>query len=306
MMSLVIGFILMLICSLISVAFLTLLERKLLGYVQLRKGPDSVGLWGVFQPFSDALKLFSKEYIIVQKINFFPFWLSPVFSLFVSLAVWFTFPYFYILCSWKLSVLFMFCVLSLNVYSIMISGWSSNSSYATLGCIRSVAQSVSYEVSFFIMILTVIFFVGSFNLLEFFKTQEYSWIGCFTVPMFFMMFVSMLAELNRTPFDFSEGESELVSGFNIEYGGTSFAFLFLSEYLSIIFSSFLLTLFFCNSLNVNSFFFVKIVFFSFFIVLIRGSLPRYRYDKLMNLCWKSYLGCTLSFIIFYLWMGWYF
>nr|YP_009500700.1 NADH dehydrogenase subunit 1 [Anoeconeossa unicornuta]AWU48843.1 NADH dehydrogenase subunit 1 [Anoeconeossa unicornuta] len=289
----------MLIFSLISVAFLTLMERKLLGYIQIRKGPDKVGIMGVFQPFSDALKLFSKEFIVPLKINFFPYWLSPAISLIVSLIIWMVFPYFFMVCSWSLAIMFMFTILSMSVYSVMISGWSSNSCYSILGSIRSVAQSVSYEVSFFIMVLSIVFLTSSLSLLDFMLLQKYVWLVIYVFPMFIMFFVSVLAELNRTPFDFSEGESELVSGFNIEYGGTGFAFLFLSEYLSIIFSSVLVSILFFSSLTESYLFFVKVVFFSLVIILIRGSLPRYRYDKLMNLCWKSYLGCTLNFMIFF-------
>lgn len=295
----IIIFLLISVLSLISVAFLTLIERKLLRYIQVRKGPDKVGIMGVFQPFSDAIKLFSKEFIFPLKTNFFPYWLSPAFSLILSLIVWVSFPYSFYVSSWKLTIIFIFSILSVGVYSIIISGWSSNSSYSILGSIRSVAQSVSYEVRFFIILLSIIFFVGSLSLTDFLIIQYKMWLIIFTFPVFLMLFVSLLAELNRTPFDFSEGESELVSGFNIEYGGTGFAFLFLSEYLNIIFSRILIRVFFFSSSSWDLLFFIKICFFSFLIILIRGSLPRYRYDKLINICWKRYLGSTLLLIIFY-------
>nr|YP_009502253.1 NADH dehydrogenase subunit 1 [Acizzia uncatoides]AWU48810.1 NADH dehydrogenase subunit 1 [Acizzia uncatoides] len=295
-----IGCFLMMISSLISVAFLTLLERKVLGYLQLRKGPNKVGMLGVFQPFCDAIKLFSSEFFFPIKSNFYFYWVSPFLAFTVSVLVWLSYPYFNLIISWKFSVLFMFCVLSISVYSIMFSGWSSNSSYGVLGSLRVVAQSVSYEVSFFLLILAVLFFSGSMTLSSLSLIQLKTWLMLFLFPVFVMMSVSFLAELNRTPFDFSEGESELVSGFNVEYGGSGFAFIFLSEYLSILFSSTILVIFFCGGLDCSLFFFIKVTFFSFFIIVIRGTLPRYRYDKLMNMCWKSYLTVILFLSLFYL------
>nr|QWV61778.1 NADH dehydrogenase subunit 1 [Agonoscena pistaciae] len=288
----------MVLFSLISVAFLTLLERKLLGYLQLRKGPDKVGIQGVFQPFSDAVKLFSKEFFIPLNVNFYPYWVSPVIALFLSVILWASFPYLYCVMSWYYSILFIFSILSVSVYSIMIAGWSSNSCYSILGCIRSIAQSISYEVSFFLMFLGLMYFSLSIKLVEFHLIQKCIGMIVYCFPIYLMLFVSFLAELNRTPFDFSEGESELVSGFNIEYGGVGFAFIFLSEYLSILFSSMLLTFIFLSS-SYGFFFFICLVGTSLLIIIIRGSLPRYRYDKLMNMCWKSYLTTILNLMIFY-------
>nr|AWU48998.1 NADH dehydrogenase subunit 1 [Mesohomotoma hibisci] len=289
---------LMMILSLISVAFITLLERKLLGFIQVRKGPTKVGVFGIFQPFSDAVKLFTKEFYCPLSINFYPYWLSPVLALGISILSWVVFPYGFHLVSWKYTILFMFCLMSLSVYTIVISGWFSNSCYSVIGAIRSIAQSVSYEVSFFLMILAVLYFISSMNFLIFLKFQKMIWFIFLLFPVFLMFFVSFLAELNRTPFDFSEGESELVSGFNIEYGGSGFAFIFLAEYLSIIFSSLIIVIFFfCSCLNY--FFYLKLMFMSFMILVIRSMLPRYRYDKLMNMCWKSYLSSILCLIIFY-------
>lgn len=286
--------------SLVGVAFLTLLERKLLGYVQLRKGPNKVGVIGLFQPFSDAVKLFTKEFFVPVKSNFSLYWLSPILSFIISLRVWLVFPYFFVLISWKLGILFLFSVLSLSVYGIILSGWCSNSSYSILGSLRVVAQSISYEVSFFLLILCILYFSGSMNLLELEASQRKSWFIFFLFPIFIILFVSFLAELNRTPFDFSEGESELVSGFNVEYGGVSFAFIFLSEYLRIIFSSVIIRIFFlgggCELFN----FYFQVIFISLGIILVRGTLPRYRYDKLISMCWKIYLTVSLIIILFYL------
>nr|WRO39600.1 NADH dehydrogenase subunit 1 [Carsidara limbata] len=293
-----VSLVLMLILSLFSVAFLTLLERKILGLIQIRRGPSKVGIYGIFQPFSDAIKLFTKEFSYSKKINFYPYWLSPFLALMLSMFMWVVFPYFYVLLSWNYSILFMFCMMAMSVYSIMISGWFSNSCYSVIGAIRSIAQSISYEVSFFLMILCIIYFVFSMTLIDFIKFQKLIWFFFLVFPIFLMFYVSFLAELNRTPFDFSEGESELVSGFNVEYGGSGFAFIFLAEYLSIIFCSFFIVLMFFSNIF-NYFFYIKIVILSFTIIVIRACLPRYRYDKLMNMCWKSYLGSVLLLIIFY-------
>nr|WMH03415.1 NADH dehydrogenase subunit 1 [Cacopsylla melanoneura] len=294
------SYLIMTIFSLVGVAFLTLLERKLLGYVQLRKGPNKVGVMGLFQPFSDAVKLFSKEFFFPLKSNFNLYWVSPIISFIVSVSVWLVFPYFFVLLSWKLSILYLFSVLSFSIYGIMISGWASNSCYSVLGALRVVAQSISYEVSFFLLILCILYFSGSMNLFDLSVIQQNGWFIWLLFPIFIMLFVSFLAELNRTPFDFSEGESELVSGFNVEYGGVGFAFIFLSEYLSIIFSSVIMCIFFLGGGPEFLGFYLKFLFISLTIILVRGTLPRYRYDKLMSMCWKSYLMVSLTMILFYL------
>nr|YP_009502279.1 NADH dehydrogenase subunit 1 [Cacopsylla pyri]AWU48882.1 NADH dehydrogenase subunit 1 [Cacopsylla pyri] len=294
------SYLIMVVFSLVGVAFLTLLERKLLGYVQLRKGPNKVGVMGLFQPFSDAVKLFTKEFFFPLKSNFNLYWLSPIVSFVVSVSVWLVFPYFFVLMSWKLGIFYLFSVLSFSIYGIMLSGWSSNSCYSVLGALRVVAQSISYEVSFFLLILCILYFSGSMNLVDLGSIQVKTWFIFLVFPIFIMLFVSFLAELNRTPFDFSEGESELVSGFNIEYGGSGFAFIFLSEYLSIIFSSVIVSIFFFGSAPQFLAFYFKLLIVSLVIIIVRGTLPRYRYDKLMNLCWKSYLMVSLFMILFYL------
>nr|ATI24702.1 NADH dehydrogenase subunit 1 [Rhinocola aceris] len=291
-------YLIMILFVLLSVAFLTLLERKLLSYIQMRKGPDKVGFMGIFQPFGDAIKLFTKEFFVPLNVNIYPYWVSPLVALSLSIIYWLGFPYLFVVLSWQYSILFIFSIMSVSVYSVMVAGWSSNSCYAILGCIRSIAQSISYEVSFFLMFFSLIFFSLSLNLLDFFFVQRYTLFLGFCFPVFLMIFISLLAELNRSPFDFSEGESELVSGFNVEYGGYWFAFIFLSEYMNILFSSMLLVFMFI-SVSMNFFFFFFLCFFSFLIIVVRGTLPRYRYDKLMNMCWKSYLITILNFLIFY-------
>nr|AXS65218.1 NADH dehydrogenase subunit 1 [Chrysomeloidea sp. 4 KM-2017] len=290
----------LLVGVLVSVAFLTLFERKVLGYIQIRKGPSKVGFIGLVQPFSDAIKLFAKEQFNPYTSNFNIYYICPVFSLFLSLLLWCVMPFYTYMVSFNLSVMFMLSVSSLGVYCIMLAGWSSNSNYSLLGSLRAVAQTISYEVSLFIIFLSFLFMVASYSFQDFAKFQENIWFCFFMFPLCLMFFVSCLAETNRTPFDFAEGESELVSGFNVEYSSGGFAMIFLAEYSSIIFMSMICSLLFLGG-NFHSFaFFVKIGFMSFMWVWVRGTLPRYRYDKLMNLAWKSYLLVSLLLLLMFM------
>nr|YP_010554658.1 NADH dehydrogenase subunit 1 [Hydropsyche formosana]UYO79291.1 NADH dehydrogenase subunit 1 [Hydropsyche formosana] len=284
---------------LIGVAFLTLLERKVLGYIQFRKGPNKLGLMGIVQPFSDAIKLFSKEYYLPEKSNFFYYMISPIFSLFLSLFIWMIFPYMEGLNFLSLSFLFFLSLLGSGVYMIMMNGWSSNSNYALLGSLRGIVQTLSYEVSLIFLFLCVILMVMSFNLMDLIVIQKYMMMFFLLIPISMSMFVTLLAECNRTPFDFSEGESELVSGFNIEYGGSEFALIFLAEYSMILFLSFIYVLFFFMYSGVYSYmFFLKISLISFLFIWVRGMLPRFRYDKLMYLTWKIFLPLSLNLFLF--------
>nr|YP_010554697.1 NADH dehydrogenase subunit 1 [Hydropsyche simulata]UYO79330.1 NADH dehydrogenase subunit 1 [Hydropsyche simulata] len=286
---------------LIGVAFLTLLERKVLGYIQFRKGPNKLGLMGLVQPFSDAIKLFSKEYYLPEKSNFFYFLVSPIFSLFLSLLIWMIFPYLEGLNFLNLSFLMFLSLLGVGVYLIMMNGWSSNSNYALLGSLRAIVQTLSYEVSLIFLFLCMIMLIMSFNLMNFIFYQKYMMLLIFMMPIGMCIFVTMLAECNRTPFDFSEGESELVSGFNIEYGGSEFALIFLAEYSMILFMSLIFVLSFLLNGNLLSYmFFLKASFVSFVFIWVRGTLPRFRYDKLMYLTWKIYLPVSLNWFIFML------
>nr|AML25930.1 NADH dehydrogenase subunit 1 [Staphylinidae sp. BMNH 1274219] len=294
-----VSMIIMMVMVLVGVAFLTLLERKVLGYIQIRKGPNKVGFMGIIQPFSDAIKLFSKEnvYPLMSNINLYYF--SPILNLFLALVLWLCMPFFTVLINYNLSILFFLCCSSLSVYTIMIAGWSSNSNYSLLGGLRSVAQTISYEVSLFLILMSYLFLILSMKIIDFYKIQSYLWLMFFTLPLVYMWLISSLAETNRTPFDFAEGESELVSGFNIEYSGGGFALIFLAEYASILFMSMLCVMLFMGG-NIWSFmFFMKLVFMSFFWLWVRGTLPRYRYDKLMYLAWKSFLPISLSLCMFY-------
>nr|QPL15870.1 NADH dehydrogenase subunit 1 [Acanthephyra sp.] len=297
-----VSYVVLVIFVLVAVAFLTLLERKILGYIQIRKGPNKVGFMGLLQPFADAVKLFTKEQTLPTMSNFAPYYMSPVFSLFISLLVWLVMPYEMGLVSFKMSVLFFLCCTSLGVYSTMGAGWSSNSKYALLGCLRAVAQTISYEVSLALILLSFLFLVGGFDLGLFSEYQRYMWFVVLTFPLALVWFASCLAETNRTPFDFAEGESELVSGFNTEYSAGGFALIFMAEYASILFMSVLFSLIFLGGFLSGISFYFKAMFISFCFVWVRGTLPRFRYDKLMYLAWKSFLPVALNYCVFYLGM----
>nr|YP_010621018.1 NADH dehydrogenase subunit 1 [Periplaneta japonica]WAX39401.1 NADH dehydrogenase subunit 1 [Periplaneta japonica] len=293
-------FILLVIFVMVGVAFLTLLERKVLGYIHIRKGPNKVGFIGILQPFSDAIKLFTKEQTFPFLSNYLCYYFAPVFSLFLALLVWFIIPYFTGFVSFELGLLFFLCCASLGVYTVMIAGWSSNSNYALLGGLRAVAQTISYEVSLALILLSFVFLIGKYNLLEFYNFQFYLWMIFFTFPLSMIWFISCLAETNRTPFDFAEGESELVSGFNVEYSSGGFALIFLAEYASILFMSMLFCIIFLGS-DLNSlFFYFKLSFISFLFIWVRGTMPRFRYDKLMYLAWSGFLPLSLNYLLFFL------
>nr|AFQ62155.1 NADH dehydrogenase subunit 1 [Noteridae sp. MJTNT-2012] len=294
----VFSFLILVVCVLVGVAFLTLLERKVLGYIQIRKGPNKVGYMGILQPFSDAIKLFSKEQTYPLSSNYMMYYYSPIFSLFLSLLIWILMPYSMGVLNFDLGIIFMMCCMSLGVYMVMIAGWSSNSVYSLLGSLRAIAQTISYEVSLMLIFMSYIIFIGSFNFLDFYFLQGFIWLFFLFVPMSLVVLVSMLAETNRTPFDFAEGESELVSGFNVEYSSGGFALIFMSEYSSILFMSTLFSIIF-GCWCYKGVFYAKVVFCLLFFIWARGTLPRYRYDKLMGLCWKSYLPVSLSMLIFF-------
>nr|WKF55416.1 NADH dehydrogenase subunit 1 [Aedes koreicus] len=295
-----IGSLLLVICVMVGVAFLTLLERKVLGYIQIRKGPNKVGFMGLLQPFSDAVKLFTKEQTYPLLSNYIFYYFSPIFSLFLSLLIWMCMPYLIKLYSFNLGVLFFLCITSLGVYTVMVAGWSSNSNYALLGGLRAVAQTISYEVSLALILLSFIFLIGNYNFLNFYLYQGYVWFIVFCFPLALVWFASCLAETNRTPFDFAEGESELVSGFNVEYSSGGFALIFLAEYSSILFMSMLFSVIFLGSDIYSIIFFFKLVMISFLFIWVRGTLPRFRYDKLMYLAWKSFLPMSLNYLFFFI------
>nr|WHL46460.1 NADH dehydrogenase subunit 1 [Acronicta hercules] len=300
MYMIMIGLLILVIGVMVGVAFLTLFERKILGYIQFRKGPNKVGLIGILQPFSDAIKLFTKEQIYPNFSNYLCYYFSPVVSFILSLMIWLLIPYYFNLVSFNLGILFFLCVTSMGVYTVMIAGWASNSNYALLGGLRAVAQTISYEVSLALILMSSIVLIMDFNLLSFSFYQNIIWFIFMMFPLSLCWFSSSLAETNRTPFDFAEGESELVSGFNVEYSGGGFALIFLAEYSSILFMSLLFVLIYLGGFNLSFMFYIKLSMISFLFIWVRGTLPRYRYDKLMYLAWKSYLPISLNFLLFFL------
>ena len=291
--------ILILIGVLVGVAFLTLIERKILGYIQIRKGPNKVGVSGILQPFGDAVKLFTKEQSNPLIRNYLFYYFSPVFNLFLALILWLCIPFVSRFLNFNFGVLFFLCCSRLRVYTIIVAGWSSNSNYSFLGRLRSVAQTISYEVSLSLILLSFLFLVSGLSLHNFYIYQRNVWFIFLCFPLCFMWLVSGLAETNRTPFDFAEGESELVSGFNVEYRRGGFALIFLAEYANILFIRMMCCLVFLGGDYGSWFFVVKLTLFSFFWLWARGTLPRFRYDKLMYLAWKTYLPVSLCYISFY-------
>lgn len=298
-------FIIILIPILISVAYLTLAERKVLGYTQTRKGPNVVGIYGLLQPLADGLKLFSKEMIIPNHVSLFLYFFSPILALGLAILSWGLMPLgeSFVLSDHHLGILIVFALSSIGVYAILMSGWASNSKYAFIGALRAAAQMISYEVSIGLIIISVILCVGSLNLSSIIIVQGLSiWFIIPLLPSALMFFISCLAETNRAPFDLTEGESELVSGYNVEYSSMSFALFFLAEYSHIIFMSFLFAVIFLGGwyfiFNWSIILFLKASIVIFAFIWVRTSFPRLRYDQLMSLLWKTYLPLSLSFIIF--------
>nr|YP_009538320.1 NADH dehydrogenase subunit 1 [Pteromalus puparum]AYM35226.1 NADH dehydrogenase subunit 1 [Pteromalus puparum] len=294
----------MMVMVLISVAFLTLLERKVLGYIQLRKGPNKVGMMGLLQPFSDAIKLFSKENFLILKSNYYFYLFSPMFSMLLMLMLWNNMPMISEMMNNQFNMLLMLCLMSMGVYSMMIAGWSSNSIYAMIGSMRSIAQTISYEVSMILLMLSLLLMIESMNIMNFMTYQYYIYYMYFFFPLMMILFISFLAELNRTPFDFAEGESELVSGFNTEYMSGSFAMIFIAEYGMIMMMMFLFTFMFFGGNIYSTMFYLIYMMFLFMIIWIRGTYPRFRYDNLMYLTWMSFLPISLNYILYIISMKW--
>lgn len=297
---------------LISVAFFTLLERKIMANIQRRRGPNVVGILGVLQPFADGLKLLIKETIIPSKANKVIFILAPIIAFFLSFLNYTVLPFnnFNVFADINLGILYIFAISSLSVYGIIMSGWSSNSRYAFLGTLRSTAQMVSYEVSIGLIIINVLICASSLNLTQIVLAQTYIWYIVPLFPLFILFYISALAETNRPPFDLPEAEAELVAGYFVEYSAMTFAQFFLGENINILFMcSFITTLFFGGWLPIINipilyiipgfvWFSIKVLFFLFTFVWVRVTFPRYRYDQLMRLGWKIFLPLSLAWVIF--------
>nr|WBU93441.1 NADH dehydrogenase subunit 1 [Stercorarius maccormicki] len=292
---------------LIAVAFLTLVERKILSYMQARKGPNIVGPFGLLQPVADGIKLFTKEPIRPSTSSPFLFLMTPMLALLLALTIWIPLPLPFSLTDLNLGLLFLLAMSSLAVYSILWSGWASNSKYALIGALRAVAQTISYEVTLAIILLSVIMLSGNYTLNTLAITQEPLYLVFSSWPLAMMWYISTLAETNRAPFDLTEGESELVSGFNVEYAAGPFALFFLAEYANIMLMNTLTTILFLNpsSLNLSQELFpmvlaTKVLFLSSGFLWIRASYPRFRYDQLMHLLWKNFLPLTLALCLWHI------
>nr|AAX54646.1 NADH dehydrogenase subunit 1 [Giuris margaritaceus] len=292
---------------LLAVAFLTLLERKVLGYMQLRKGPNVVGPYGLLQPIADGVKLFIKEPIRPSTSSPILFILAPMLALTLALILWAPMPLPHPVTDVNLTILFILALSSLAVYSILGSGWASNSKYALIGALRAVAQKILYKVSLGLILLSVFIFTGGFTLQTFSTTQESIWLMLPAWPLAAMWYISTLAETNRAPFDLTEGESELVSGFNVEYAGGPFALFFLAEYANILLMNTLSATLFLGASHLphmpeittmNLMF--KAALLSVLFLWVRASYPRFRYDQLMHLIWKNFLPLTLALVIWHL------
>jgi len=305
---------------LISVAYFTIAERKLMGSIQRRKGPNVIGFVGLLQPLADGLKLLVKETIIPSNSNLLLFFLAPILAFTLSLLNWAVIPFSEncVLSDLNVGILYILAISSLNVYSIVLAGWSSNSKYSFLGAVRSTSQMISYEVSIGFILLTVVICSNSYNLTHIVFSQNKTWFLFPLFPMFLIFCVSMLAETNRHPFDLPEAEAELVSGYNVEYSAMTFALFFLGEYGNMLFMSTLLTILFfggwlpfpiysdasfmiiiTKSLFLSSLFFsFKILIGVFLFIIARAALPRYRYDQLMDLGWKCFLPLSISYFTF--------
>jgi NADH-quinone oxidoreductase subunit H len=309
--SIVLKILVIVIPLLISVAYFTIAERKIMGSIQRRRGPNVIGFLGLLQPLADGLKLFAKETILPSNSSIVIFLFAPILTFILSLIGWSVIPFSekIVLADLNVGILYLFATSSLSVYGIVMAGWSSNSKYPFLGALRSAAQMISYEVSIGFIIVNVCICVGSFNLSSIVLAQQSIWFLIPLFPMFIMFSVSMLAETNRHPFDLPEAEAELVSGYNIEYSAMTFALFFLGEYANmLLMSSFASILFlggwlplfdfFPFNIFPGSFWFsIKVAIGVVFFILTRAALPRYRYDQLMHIGWKCFLPLSLGYLL---------
>ncbi|MDE0794975.1 MAG: NADH-quinone oxidoreductase subunit NuoH [Alphaproteobacteria bacterium] len=312
----IVGYVLLIVVPLLgAVAYLTLAERKVIAAMQLRKGPNVVGPFGLLQPMADGIKLLIKETIIPSGANRVVFILAPMLTFVLSLIAWAVIPFDsgWVLADINVGILYLFAISSLGVYGVIMAGWASNSKYAFLGALRSAAQMVSYEVAIGFVIITVLMCVGSLNLTDVVMAQQgggfWTWYWLPLFPMFIIFFISTLAETNRHPFDLPEAEAELVSGYNVEYSAMTFALFFLGEYANMILMSGMTVILFMGGwlppIDIAPFnwvpgiiwFAAKIALCLFVFLWVRATFPRYRYDQLMRLGWKVFLPFSLLWVV---------
>lgn len=304
----IIFFLVNIIFILLSIALFTLVERKVMSSVQRRKGPNLTGLFGFLQPFADGLKLLIKEIIVPSNANFFIFILSPVITFFFTIFIFLMVPFYpgYIILETPFSILLLLAISSLSVHGIIFSGWSSNSKYAFLGSIRSASQMISYEICISTLFLSIILMSGSYSLVDVIENQKDIWFFVPLFPLWVLFVIVSLAETNRAPFDLPEAEAELVAGYNVEYSSILFAMFFLAEYGNILIMSALSTIFFFGGWNIITFlpflngslvFAIKVSLNVFIFLIVRAAFPRYRYDHLMKLGWKTFLPISFFFIL---------
>lgn len=318
----VLQILLLTLCVILCVAFLTLAERKVIGFMQLRIGPNRVGPFGLLQPFADVIKLMLKEVIVPSRANNFLFVIAPLLAIIPALATWAVIPLFpgFVIADINAGLLYVLALTSLGVYGVILAGWSTNSKYALLGAMRSAAQIVAYEIAMGFALVGVLMAAGSLNLGDIIEAQSgglSNWFAVWLLPLFVVYFVSGVAETNRAPFDVAEGESEIVAGFHVEYSGIAFAVFFLAEYANIILIAALTSVLFCAGwespfagwqfLQGTMFevliapglfwFALKIAFFLFCFLWFRATFPRYRYDQIMRLGWKVFIPVTIVWIV---------
>ena len=310
------------VCVILCVAYLTLAERKVIGYMQSRIGPNRVGPGGLLQPFADVIKLMLKEVIVPNRSNNFLFVIAPLLAIVPALATWAVIPLFpgFVIADINAGLLYVLALTSLGVYGVLLAGWATNSKYALLGAMRSAAQIVAYEIAMGFALVGVLMASGSLNLGDIIEAQSggvSNWFAIWLFPLFIVYFISGVAETNRAPFDVAEGESEIVAGFHVEYSGIAFAIFFLAEYANIILIAALTSVMFCGGWESPfagwaflqgtvlagiaapglAWFALKIAFFLFCFLWFRATFPRYRYDQIMRLGWKVFIPVTIVWIV---------